>query len=247
MSKINGGKIEILGVPIDVLTMEQAVETIDSFLLEGGRKQIVTANAETIYRALNNPGFLQTIKSADLVTADGSGVVWAANRLGCHLPERITGIDLIHSLTKLAVKKDYSIYLLGGKPGIAQLAGQRLKRVYPGLIIVGTRHGYFSSAEEAEIRAELKLLAPSLLFVGLGSPKQEEWINRIIQELPGTVAMGVGGSFDVLSGQVPRAPLWMQKSGLEWLYRLFRQPWRLKRMSILPKFMLAVLQAKRGN
>ncbi|HHV71947.1 MAG TPA: WecB/TagA/CpsF family glycosyltransferase [Clostridia bacterium] len=235
-------KVKILDIPIDILTMEQAIELIDSFIQGGGRKQIVTANAEIIFRAKNDSSLRRIIQQADLVTADGSGVVWAAKRLGRPLPERITGIDLMQNLMKLAVEKDYTVFLLGSKPGIAELAAENLKKAYPGLKLLGVQDGYFSVQEEKEIVARLKALAPNLLFVGLGSPKQEEWINRYIKELPGTVAMGVGGSFDVLSGQISRAPKWMQKAGLEWLYRLLKEPWRIRRMSALPKFMLKVLQ-----
>jgi N-acetylglucosaminyldiphosphoundecaprenol N-acetyl-beta-D-mannosaminyltransferase len=234
--------INILGVPIDVLTMEQAVNLIEGFLQEGGRRQVVTANAEMIYRAQNNPEFQQILNTVDLVTADGSGVVWAAARLGQPLPERITGIDLLVQLVKLAAEKNYSVYFLGGAPGVAEQAAAKLQETYSNLNILGTKHGYFSSAEEDNLVTELKSLAPNFLFVGLGSPKQEELIARIIGQLPGTVAMGVGGSFDVLSGQISRAPGWMQQAGLEWFYRLVKEPWRWKRMSVLPRFMLKVFR-----
>ena len=235
-----GERLEILGVGIDRIDSQQALQQIGDFIENGEPHQIVTANAEIIYQASKNEKMRNVINAAQMVTADGSGVVWASRQLGQPLAQRVTGIDLVNSICQQSAKEKWKIYILGSAPGVAATAAVNIRNKFPGCNIIGTHHGYFNAKEEKQILAELEQLKPDVLFVALGAPKQEYWIADHIQKLGIPVAMGIGGSMDVLSGNVKRAPKWMQKMSLEWLYRLLIQPTRFKRVLALPKFMLAV-------
>ena len=241
-----GERLEILGVGIDKLTGQEALQQIGAFIASGQPHQIVTANAEIIYQASKNEKMRSVINKAQMVTADGSGVVWASRQLSQPLPQRVTGIDLVNGICEQSAKEKWKIYILGSAPGVAATAAVNIRDKFPGCNIIGTHHGYFNAKEEKQILAELEQLQPDVLFVALGAPKQEYWIADHIEQLQIPVAMGIGGSMDVLSGNVKRAPKWMQKMSLEWLYRLLIQPTRFKRRLALPKFMLAVKkQAKK--
>lgn len=235
-----GERLEILGVGIDRIDSQQALQQIGAFIENGEPHQIVTANAEIIYQASKNEKMRNVINAAQMVTADGSGVVWASRQLGQPLAQRVTGIDLVNSICQQSAKEKWKIYILGSAPGVAATAAVNIRNKFPGCNIIGTHHGYFNAKEEKQILAELEQLKPDVLFVALGAPKQEYWIADHIQKLGIPVAMGIGGSMDVLSGNVKRAPKWMQKMSLEWLYRLLIQPTRFKRVLALPQFMLAV-------
>ena len=241
-------RLQILGVGVDRLTAEEALTRIGTFIAEGREKgtthQIVTANAEIIYQASHNDKMRDVINNAQMVTADGAGVVWASKQLGEPLSERVTGIDLVNSICAASAQYGWKLYILGSAPGVADTAAQNICAKYPGCNIIGTHHGYFDAEQEQNILAELRELKPDVLFVALGAPKQEYWIADHIGQLGIPVGMGIGGSMDVLSGNVKRAPKWMQKLCLEWLYRLIIQPSRYKRMLALPKFMLAVKKQK---
>lgn len=244
--ELMGERLEILGVGIDKLTGQEALQQIGAFIASGQPHQIVTANAEIIYQASKNEKMRSVINKAQMVTADGSGVVWASRQLGQPLPQRVTGIDLVNGICEQSAKEKWKIYILGSAPGVAATAAVNIRDKFPGCNIIGTHHGYFNAKEEKQILAELEQLQPDVLFVALGAPKQEYWIAEHMEQLQIPVAMGIGGSMDVLSGNVKRAPKWMQKMSLEWLYRLIIQPTRFKRMLALPKFMLAVKkQAKK--
>lgn len=240
-------RIKILGAPVDVVTIAMAVARVGELIARGGTHQVVTLNPEYLYRAQREPDLLTIVREASLVTADGVGIVWAASVHGYSLPERVTGIDLLVALCDRAAVEGWRVFFLGGRPGVAAAAASRLKAAYPGLVIAGEHHGYFTADEEAMVLEKIKATAPQLLFVGLGAPKQERWIYKHRLELNNVVAMGVGGSFDVLSGRAKRAPAWMQRWGLEWLGRLFYEPHRWRRMLILPRFALLVLRAAREN
>ena len=233
-------RLEILGVGIDKVTSQQALDNIADFIASGQPHQIVTANAEIIYQASKNEKMRNIINNAQMVTADGSGVVWASRQLGEPLEQRVTGIDLVNSICERSAQAKWKIYILGSAPGVAATAAMNIRDKFPGCNIVGTHHGYFNAKEEKQILAELEQLKPDVLFVALGAPKQEYWIADHLADLGIPVGMGIGGSMDVLSGNVKRAPKWMQKMSLEWLYRLLIQPTRFKRVLALPKFMLAV-------
>ena len=241
-------RLEILGIGVDRVTSDEALERIGTFIAEGREKgtthQIVTANAEIIYQASKNDKMRTVINNAQMVTADGSGVVWASKQLGEPLTERVTGIDLVNSICAASAQYGWKLYILGSAPGVADTAAKNICEKYSGCNIIGTHHGYFDAQEEQNILAELRELKPDVLFVALGAPRQEYWIAEHIKALGIPVGMGIGGSMDVLSGNVKRAPEWMQKMSLEWLYRFLIQPTRFKRMLALPKFMLAVKKQK---
>lgn len=233
-------QLNILGVRVDAVTATEALQQITDYIQSGLPHQIVTANAEIIYQASKNDKMKQVINNASMVTADGSGVVWASRQLGQPLAERVTGIDLVNSICQQSAQKGWKIYILGSAPGVADQAAANIQAKYPGCNIIGTHHGYFDAKEEKAVLAQIAASKPDVLFVALGAPKQEYWIVQHQPKLNIPVAMGIGGSMDVLSGNVKRAPQWMQKMSLEWLYRLIIQPTRFKRILALPKFMLAV-------
>lgn len=239
-------KVTLLGAPIDCLTMKQTVEQVVK-LVHGKRSaRIITLNPEYLYRAVRSDhALLELVNRADLVTADGEGIVWAGQVAGTPFPERITGIDLMLRLVQRAVVEGWKIYLLGAAPGIAEEAAENLQSRYPGLQVVGTHNGYFKRDEEERIVEDINQAAPHLLFVALGAPAQEHWIDRNIDRLGQVTAMGVGGSFDVIAGRVTRVPRWMQRLKIEWLGRLARDPSRWRRMLVLPKFAWLVLSTYR--
>lgn len=230
----------ILGVAIDALTLETAVAQVDTWLAQKETKFIATANAEMVMLAYKDPAFGQVLAAADLVLADGAGIVWAGEQLHKHFPARVAGIDFMTALVERAAQTGTKMYFFGGAPGVAAEAAQRLESRFGTLPIVGVRDGYFAASENDAIAADIRESGAQLLFAGLGVPKQEDWLTRMRPQLPGIVSLGVGGSFDVLSGRLKRAPLFWQKNRLEWLYRLALQPSRLRRMGALPQFMWQV-------
>lgn len=229
-------KVVLFGVPVDPLTLEECVERVAAMVGDGGAHQVVTLNPELLYRARSEPRLRAILDRADLVTADGVGIVWAARRTGQWLPERVTGIDLMMALVRRAAACGWRVFLLGAAPGVAAEVARRLKSLYPGLGIAGWQHGFWTPEEEPEVVAAIKRARPQLLFVALGAPRQEEWIARHLPALGPVVAMGVGGSFDVVAGRVRRAPALLRRLNLEWLGRLVLQPRRWRRMLVLPRF-----------
>nr|WP_204989808.1 WecB/TagA/CpsF family glycosyltransferase [Sporohalobacter salinus] len=223
--------------------MDTAVSKIDKLIEnKGDSSLVVTPNSEMIVMAQKDLGFRNILNQADLTVPDGIGVVWAARLLGAYLPERVTGIDLMSHIFELADKKDYRIYFLGGKPGVTKQAKRRILSKYPELKIIGDHHGYLDKKREINVIEEINSLQPDLLFVGMGVPLQEKWLAKNLSSLQVSVGIGVGGSFDVLAGQKERAPVWVQRLGLEWLYRLLQEPERLIRILSLPKFVYLVIK-----
>ena len=239
-------RINILGVKIDAVdfsaTLEQLALWINSPAVEpSGTHQICTINPEFIIDARRDKGFASVLHEADLCVPDGIGVLWAARRSGHSLPERVTGSDGIYRICERAAVEGWRVYLLGAAPGVAEEAAQRLADQYQSLQIVGTHSGSPADSEWPQIQARLCDAQPDILFVAFGHPNQDFWIAQHRDELPATVAIGVGGAFDFVAGVMQRAPIWMQRLGLEWLYRLIQEPWRIKRMSKLPIFVGLVL------
>lgn len=235
------GKISILGVPFDDLNMAEAVDKAISFMAEDSFAMICTPNPEIVMNARADGGFMKLLNSADMVVADGVGVVWASKYFGKQLEERVSGYDLAQGIFEKMKDTEYTAYFFGGKPGVAEKAKQEMEKKYPGLKIIGVNDGYFDDEKERIIIEDIKNKKPNLLLLGLGSPKQERWMYDNRYFLRGTVCMGVGGSFDVMAGNIKRAPMVFQKLGLEWFYRLIIQPTRFKRMLKLPEFVLCVL------
>ncbi|MGI6225527.1 MAG: WecB/TagA/CpsF family glycosyltransferase [Peptococcales bacterium] len=237
-------RIYILGSLVDKVDTKGALKRIEEFIAEGTPHHIITANAEIIYRGRQDKKLSRTLNKAHLVTADGSGVVWATRYLNDPVTERVTGIDLLHGICDKAQSKGWKLYFLGAAPGVAEKAVLKALETYPNCQVVGYENGYFSQEEEPQIIENIKKVQPDILFVAMGAPKQEFWIREHLQELAVPVCMGVGGSFDVLAGNVERAPEWMQKRSLEWLFRLCKEPRRWRRMLALPRFVLAVIGQK---
>lgn len=231
-------KVDVLGIFIDNLTITETVEYIRQAIREQRYIRVVTANPEMIYAANQDQELAELINSANLVTADGIGVVWAVRKLGFFIGERVTGIDLVQALLPIANSDKWRIFFLGGKPGVAELAATRVTKDYPELIWQA-HHGYFQPSEEKELLCRIKDFRPDLLLVGLGVPLQEYWV--FAHQGLAAVSIGVGGSFDVLSGMVIRAPRWIQNWHLEWFYRIWREPWRWRRQLVLPLFVWKVL------
>ena len=238
----------VLGVRVDRVSQLQALDLVDQmialFRASGHTlpcQQIVTVNTEFVMAAQKNIEFRQTINNAALVVADGIGVVWATRFVGFPTPERITGTDTLVALAKRCAERGYRLYLLGAAPGVAEQTGVCLQALAPGLQIAGTYAGTPALAEEDAIIERIHAANTDVLCVAYGAPSQEFWIYRNLPRLPAAVAIGVGGAYDFLSGRQRRAPRAMQRIGLEWLYRLYREPWRWKRMLAIPRFMLLVL------
>lgn len=240
-------KADILGCNIDIVDRHQALETANRLILRKKGGQIITLNAEIAFQAQKDENLRNLINQADLVTPDGIGVVWGGRQLGYLFPERVTGIDLMVSLCRMASDEGWKVFLFGAAPGVAEAAAQGLLRKFPELVIVGCRNGYFNDDESAQIAKEIASLQPDILFVALGAPKQEYWIRHQRQLLGITLCMGVGGSFDVVAGVKTRAPEWVIRLNLEWLYRLFAEPSRWKRQLALPRYALAIKKAKWKN
>ena len=234
--------VDLLDVPVHQTDMAGALDRIEQFVGEHSPHMVVTSDTSAVVRARRDAELSEILHQADLVTPDGMGVVWAAKVLGLPLWERVSGIDLMQRICELAAEKGYSIYLLGAAPGIAERAAGELKARYPGITVAGARHGYFSPEEEPGIVAEIAARKPDVLFVAMGIPKQEKWIRRHLADLSVSVAVGVGGSFDVIAGQVKRAPQWMRSAGLEWLYRTAREPKRIPRLLAIPRLVWMALR-----
>jgi len=237
-------KADILGCRVDLLTAEEAISGIKDIIDRRKPAHIITLNAEIVYQAQASQDLRKIINSADMITPDGIGIVWAGRKLGFNIRERVTGIDLFYRLCREAPNQGWKIYLLGSAPGVAEAAGRQLAAAYPGLQICGTHHGYFGEEDMPAMVQEIRGLAPHILFVALGAPKQEMWIKKYKEKLEVPACIGVGGSLDVIAGCKKRAPSWMIKLNVEWLYRLLAEPSRIKRQLVLPKFVGLILKSK---
>lgn len=240
--------VYVLGVRVDPISQQGTLDTIEHIVRRYHAsdrqiqcQQVITVNVEFVMMAQRDRTFRETINQAALVVADGMGIVLATRYLGRPVPERVTGTDTLATLAKRCAANQHSLYLLGAAPGVAEEAGRRLQALAPGLRIAGTYAGSPALDEEEAIIERIKQAQPDILCVAYGAPRQELWISRNLHRLPAAVAMGVGGAYDFLSGRQRRAPRWMQRSALEWLYRLYREPWRLRRMLAIPRFMIQVL------
>lgn len=233
--------VRILGVTVHNVTMEGAVSEIAAMAANGGPHHVVTVNPEFIMLARRDRAFRDILNRASLSLPDGHGVVWASRLGGTPLPERVTGVDTVERLAATASRLGLRLFLLGAAPGVAEVTAHRLRHRNPGLIVCGTHAGSPHPEDEEDICRRIRNASPHVLLVAYGAPGQDLWIARNLRRLNVPVSMGVGGTFDFIAGKAARAPLWMRRSGLEWLHRLCMQPRRWRRMTALPRFAWAVL------
>ncbi len=237
-------KIKILGVPIDVVDEEACIKTVDRCIAQNEACSIVAVNPEKMMRACKDNVLLEALKSATLLIPDGIGVVLAARFLRLANMQRVAGSDLMPQLCKHAAQKGYSIYLFGASEEVNSRAGEVLLERYPGLKIAGHRNGFVSDDQMPAVIANIRQSGAQILFLGLGSPKQEIWVNQHFLATKVPICQCVGGTFDVIAGKVRRASVLWQRLGLEWAYRLVRQPSRLLRQTALVIFILEILRTK---
>ncbi len=240
-------RIDILGIPVDRVNMQEAAARFRELLETEDCSVIVTPNSEILLRATKEPDLGEIIRRAALVIPDGVGLLYASRILKQPLEERVTGIDFLSVALEQLAARGGSVYLLGSKEGVASAAAEKMRERWPDLRIAGTHHGYFTDEEAPAMAAEIAPLKPDLLVVALGSPRQERFMADYGQTASARTAIGVGGSLDVWAGTVRRAPEFYRRHGLEWLYRIVKQPSRLKRSAALPAFMLRVLFSGRRH
>ncbi len=234
-------RLNVLGVGVDTAPFDQAADRLVAAMEQDASYSVYTPNSEIVLYAYQNPDYCKVLNRGDMVTPDGIGVVYASKILKRPLPERVGGFDLVNAVLAKIAGTGKTVYLFGAKPGVADAAAENICKQYPGTHICGTADGYFDSEKEQEIIKDINEKKPDLLLVCLGFPKQELWIDAHKEALSAKVIMGLGGSLDVFAGTVKRAPEMFQKLGLEWFYRLIKQPARAIRMLALPKFGLTVL------
>jgi N-acetylglucosaminyldiphosphoundecaprenol N-acetyl-beta-D-mannosaminyltransferase len=223
-------RITLMGCSIDNLTMEETLQTVEGFIHTGKPHQHVVVNVDKLVKASRDPELRRIINDCALVNVDGMPVVWASRLLGRPLKERVAGCDLFEALMRRAGEKGWRVFLLGAKEEVVSKVASTYRHKYPDLVLAGYRNGYWKGeAEEADVVEQIRAARPDLLFVAISSPKKEQFLGRWQAEMKVPFAMGVGGTFDVAIGHVKRAPLWMQKSGLEWFYRFLQEPRRMFR------------------
>ena len=241
-------KINVRGVEFDNVTFDEAVELIYSRAGRGEQTAVFTPNAEIVQACVEDESFRDIITSADVLLPDGVGVIKAARILGTPLKEKVPGVEVGEALVRLSGERDLPVFLMGGKPGVADEAKEKLLEKYPGAQIAGSYHGYFKKEgeENDEVVKMINDSGAGALFVCIGSPAQEKWIAANRGKLPGVkVLMGLGGSLDIYSGTAKRAPKIFIKLGMEWFYRLLKEPKRIGRMMKLPKFYVGTRRYKR--
>lgn len=236
-------RIRVLGLPVSAITYDQWLDLIGRWIAEDDERvhHVCTINPEFVMIAQKDANFRHILSRCDLTVPDGIGLLFAARFLGMPLPERVTGSDGVPKIAERAALTGWKLFFLGAAPGVADKAADVLRARYPGVNIVATYGGSPAPEQEAGIVERINASGADILLVAYGAPEQDKWIARNMPRLRVSMAMGVGGTFDFIAGIIPRAPLWMQRLGLEWLYRLYLQPWRIRRMMRIPQFMLAVL------
>ena len=238
-------KLPLLGIPIWTKGEAAAVERIDQLLRDGRKHTVVTPDSLALYRALSDEPYRKILLEADLCVPDGAGVVWAGDFLyEAPILSRVPGVELVERLLDLARREGYRVYFLGASKAIIEAARDRMVAKYPGVQIVGAHDGFLDAEAEPAVLADINASKPHMVFVGMGVPKQEMWIAKHLPHLDTSLMMGVGGTFDVISGEKMRAPVFFQRCGLEWLYRVIREPHRINRIAYLPYFVVEVLRDK---
>ena len=240
-------RVDILGTPVDNMTMQQTLNLIENAIEKNQRVSHTVVNAGKIVLMHQNAQLKQSVVNADIINADGQGVVWASRILGQPIVERVTGIDLMDNLVRLAYQKKYKIFFFGAKDDVLNKVIGHYSRMYSSDIVAGYRNGYFKKSEERAIAQQIADSGAQILFVAITSPLKENFLyeNRDLLKSV-NFTMGVGGSFDVVAGLVKRAPIWMQQSGLEWAYRVYQEPKRMFKRYMVGnwKFMMLVMKHK---
>jgi N-acetylglucosaminyldiphosphoundecaprenol N-acetyl-beta-D-mannosaminyltransferase len=226
----------MLGIRVDDVTFDELLARMEAFIADGHPHQICTVNPEFIMLAQRDPEFRQILDRSDLNIPDGGFLLWAARRKGGRLRQRVTGSDGLPLFAERAASKGYRLFFLGAADGVAERAAQVLCAQYPALQIAGAYAGSPAPAEDDAIVARVRAAHPDALFVAYGAPQQDKWLARNAARLGVPLLMGVGGTLDFIAGAVPRAPRWMRRLGLEWLFRLVRQPWRWRRQLAVWQF-----------
>ena len=237
--------VAILGLTVHNVTMQTALATMDGFFAAGSPHHVITADASMLVLAQEDKALHAIVSGADLVTPDSVGVLWASKQVGAPLPERVSGVEIVEQLCRRSSETGYRLYFLGSGPGVAAQAAEKMRAKYPGVHIVGTRDGFFKPAETDALVAEIREAQADAVFVAMGIPKQEKWIAAHREQLGAAVLIGVGGTFDVLSGNVKRAPKLFQKMRLEWLWRVISNPRKISKVMLLPRFVRMVRQARK--
>lgn len=232
-------RINLFGVQIDNLSLSETLDRVAEFVRTGKAHQHVVVNVDKVIKLSKSPTLRQIILDCDLVNADGMPIVWASKLLGQPLKERVAGVDLFVALVERAAQDGWPIYLLGAEPAIVERVKTRFQSRYPNLQIAGYRDGYWTDDQEHEVIDKVCSSGAKLLFVAIGSPKKEILLSAIQARGVIPFSMGVGGSFDVVAGKVKRAPIWMQRSGLEWFYRFAQEPHRLFKRYFVDAFRFA--------
>jgi N-acetylglucosaminyldiphosphoundecaprenol N-acetyl-beta-D-mannosaminyltransferase len=233
-----------MGAPVHDVTMAETLALVAQWIDAGGTHQIATVNPEFLMKARRDPNFRATLQRVALCIPDGIGVLWATRLRGKKLRERVAGSDLVPRLAAEAVQHGWRTFYLGAAPGVAEKAAAILAARYPGLNVAGCHAGSPAPEEEDDIAARVRAARTDILLVAYGAPKQDIWLDRNLARTGAAVGIGVGGSFDFIAGVSRRAPRWMQRLGLEWLYRLAREPWRWRRQLALPHFAWLVLTGR---
>ena len=227
-------RIKFLNIPIDAITMKDTINLVEKTIVAKKQLHHIVVNVSKIVLMQKDAELEKSVIQADIINADGQGVVWAANFLGLSLPERVSGIDLMESLVEMSYYKRYKCYFLGARENIVQKLVAIYKEKYSEDIIAGFRNGYFNEQEESDIARKISESGANILFVAITSPKKEIFLNKYKDQLKNVnFIMGVGGSFDVISGKIKRAPIFMQRIGLEWFYRFLQEPRRLWKRYLL--------------
>lgn len=226
-------RVQVMGAPVDPWTMEQTVKATEAFIDRGRFAHLIGVNADKLFQMRDDDRMTKIVNRCEIVNADGASMVMAAHRLGVSVPERVAGIDLMWQLCRLAEQRQFRVYLLGAKQQVVAQTATVLKRRFPRIRIAGYRDGYFSEDQFDSVIDQVMSTKPDIVFVGITSPKKELLIERFRARGAVGVFVGVGGSFDVISGNIPRAPRWMRRAGLEWLFRMMQEPKRLIRRYVV--------------
>jgi N-acetylglucosaminyldiphosphoundecaprenol N-acetyl-beta-D-mannosaminyltransferase len=234
-------RINLLGLPMDKLSLDEVLDVIEEFIASGVPHQIVVLNAAKVIKAMADRELRDIILSADLVNPDGVPLVWVSKLLRSPLPGRVNGTDLMERLVELASRKGYRVYFFGARQEVVEKVVDIYRKEYPALEVAGFRNGYFAPNEEFNIVEKICSSKPDILLVAMGTPMKEKWVKRNLHKLNVPVCHGVGGSFDVVAGLVKRAPIWMQRAGLEWLYRIYQEPRRMWKRYLVTNAMFVLL------